>query len=135
MDDFTARVETALRGHLARARERCRALVQRYGLREWPRALERRRAAAAAAEARLQAALVERLTARRTRLLGYGDRLRALSPRLVLERGYCLARRPDGTLVRSAERLALGELLALEFARGEADARIEGLRPGGRNGG
>jgi exodeoxyribonuclease VII large subunit len=135
VDDFTARLETALRGHLARARERCRALVQRYGLREWPRALERRRAEAAAAEARLQAALIERLTARRTQLLGYGDRLRALSPRLVLERGYCLARRPDGTLVRGVEGLALGELLELEFARGEADARIEGLRPGGRDGG
>ena len=135
VDDFTARLETALRGHLVRARERCRALVQRYGLREWPRALQRWRAAAATAETRLQAALIERLTAQRTRLLGYGDRLRALSPRLVLERGYCLARRPDGTLVRSVEGLAVGELLALEFARGEADARIEGLRPGGRDGG
>jgi len=108
VDDFTARLETAL---------------------------QRWRAAAATAETRLQAALIERLTAQRTRLLGYGDRLRALSPRLVLERGYCLARRPDGTLVRSVEGLAVGELLALEFARGEADARIEGLRPGGRDGG
>src|SRR5439155_844154 len=75
------------------------------------------------------------LEARRARLAGPGDRLRALSPRLVLERGYCLARRGDGTLVRNAAGLAVGERLALEFARGEADARIEAVRPGGRDGG
>ncbi len=135
IDDFIARIAAALGGRLGRARDRLLALLQRYGLREWPRAIERRREQAAAARARLIAALVEPMNARRTRLVGYQDRLRALSPRLVLERGYCLARRPDGTLVRSAAGLAVGELLGLEFARGEADARIEAVRPGGRDAG
>jgi exodeoxyribonuclease VII large subunit len=135
IDDFVARLAAALGGRLERARDRLGALLQRYGLREWPRAIERRREQAAEARARLLAALVEPMNARRTRLLGYQDRLRALSPRLVLERGYCLARRADGTLVRSALGLATGELLGLEFARGEADARIEAVRPGGRNAG
>jgi exonuclease VII large subunit len=49
----------------------------------------------------------------------------------VLERGYCLARAADGTLVRGSERLSVGERLTLEFARGEADARIEQIRRGG----
>ncbi len=133
VDDFVARLVVALGGRLTRARDRLLGLVQRYGLREWPREIGRRREQAAWARARLGAVLIERMSVQRTRLVGYGDRLRALSPRLVLERGYCLARGPDGTLVRSATGLAVGERLSLEFARGEADARIEAVRPGGRH--
>ena len=133
IDDLLARLETALEGRLARARERLVALVHRYGLREWPRLLALRREEAGAVGERLAAALIDGMNVRRTRLLAYGDRLRALSPRLVLERGYCLARRPDGSLVRVADGLAIGERLELEFARGEADARIEAVRPGGRD--
>jgi len=48
----------------------------------------------------------------------------------VLERGYCLARAADGSLVRVASDLAAGQLVNLEFGRGEADARIEVVRPG-----
>ena len=134
IDDFLARLEMALAGRLDRSRDRLRGLVQRYGLREWPRTLALKREQAALALGRLTAALVEPMNARRTRLVGYGDRLRALSPRLVLERGYCLVRGPDGTLVRSTDGLAVGALLELEFARGEVDARVEAVRPGGRDG-
>ena len=62
------------------------------------------------------------------------DQLRALSPRLVLDRGYCLARGADGNVLRSAASLTVGERVALEFARGGADARIETVRPGGAHG-
>jgi exonuclease VII large subunit len=52
----------------------------------------------------------------------------------VLERGYCLVRAPDGTFIRAAGALAVGEMLTIEFARGEADARVERVRPGGTDG-
>ncbi len=135
VDDLAARLGVALRARLERARERLLALARRYGLREWPREIGRRREQLVRVAGRLAAAWLATLEARRARLAGPGDRLRALSPRLVLERGYCLARRGDGTLVRNAAGLAVGERLALEFARGEADARIEAVRPGGRDGG
>ena len=135
VDDLLARVGAALRARLERTRARLRALAQRYGLREWPRDLARRRDQAGRGRARLGAALIQAVHARRQRLVGYADRLRALSPRRVLERGYCLARLADGRLVRAADGLAPGDLLALEFARGEADARIEAVRPGGKHGG
>jgi exodeoxyribonuclease VII large subunit len=82
----------------------------------------------------LDAAAVQAALARRTRFTALADRLRALSPRLVLERGYCLVRAPDGTFVRAAGALAVGERLTIEFARGEADARVEDVRPGGHDG-
>ncbi|MBI3540365.1 MAG: exodeoxyribonuclease VII large subunit, partial [Candidatus Eisenbacteria bacterium] len=71
--------------------------------------------------------------ARRLRLAGHDDRLRALSPRRVMERGYCLVRRPDGTLLRVAAELAVNDPVTIEFARGEADARVESVRPGGND--
>jgi len=134
VDDFRARIESGARGRLRGARQRIESVAQRYGLRGWPSRLAERRLRARHGGERLRGALARGVHARRVRLESYGHRLRALSPRLVLERGYCLARRPDGTLVRVAEGLVVGERIALEFARGEADARIEQVRPGGTDG-
>jgi exodeoxyribonuclease VII large subunit len=83
---------------------------------------------------RMASGLAVGLEARRVRLTGLGDRLRALSPRLVLERGFCIVRAADGRLVRAASTLAPGERVAIEFARGDAEALIERVRSGGENG-
>ena len=115
---------------LSGARIRLQHVQSRYGLRAWPRALAERRDAATEAMLRLSALALETVEGRRLRLAGYQDRLRALSPRRVLERGYCLVRRPDGTLLRVAADLAAGDSITVEFARGEADARVESVRAG-----
>ena len=66
----------------------------------------------------------------RQHLDGCRARLRALSPRSVMDRGYCLVRAANGTLLRSADALGPGDDLTIEFARGEADARVTAVRPG-----
>jgi len=131
VDELLDRLEDAVRSALERAREWLEQIASRYGLREWPRLLEARRAELDDIREQLDAAAVQAALARRTRALALADRLRALSPRLVLERGYCLVRAPDGSLVRAAGGLTVGEMLTVEFARGEADARVERVRPGG----
>jgi exodeoxyribonuclease VII large subunit len=134
IDDALARLAFAARRALHAAAERLQAVRMRYGLREWPRALAEHRTRSAGLAARLAAAFSDGLEARRTRLTGFDHRLRALSPRLVLERGFCIVRAADGRLVRAAATLAAGERVAIEFARGDADARIEAVRPGGEHG-
>ncbi len=134
VDDLVERLRAVIHALVRGAREWLEDIRARYGLREWPRTLAVRRDELAAARERLDGVVVQAVLARRTRLNGCDDRLRALSPRLVLERGYCLARRPDGTLLRSAETLAVGDPIQVEFARGEADARVEAVRPGGKDG-
>ena len=47
----------------------------------------------------------------------------------MLERGYSIVRRADGSIVRAAADVRLGEALGLEFARGNARARVEGMEP------
>ena len=130
VDDLLERLGVRLRDAVDGARGRLAAVQTRYGLREWPRSLTIRREAMTAIAARMIAAAVDAMHARRIRLAGYADRLRALSPRQVMERGYCLVRRRDGTLLRVAADLGVGDPVTIEFVRGEADARVEAVRPG-----
>ena len=60
--------------------------------------------------------------------------LQALSPQHVLERGFSLVHRADGSLVRRLGDLSSGERIAIALADGEARAQILELRPlaGGR---
>jgi len=52
--------------------------------------------------------------------------LQALSPLAVLQRGYSITRRvSDGTIVRDAEGLIVGEPLLLTFANGAARVRVD----------
>jgi exodeoxyribonuclease VII large subunit len=70
---------------------------------------------------RAPALLVER---RRASLAQAGGRLRALSPRSTLERGYAIVRR-DGGLLRSATAVSPGDAIAVEVADGSFGARVE----------
>ena len=128
------RMERRIRWQMADARARLTRARDAYGLRAWPRRLIERREQVAALVARLAPASIESVASRRRRVGAFEDRLRALSPRLVMERGYCLVRGSDGTLRRSAQGLAVGERLTVEFARGEADARVEAVRAGEEHG-
>jgi exodeoxyribonuclease VII large subunit len=49
-----------------------------------------------------------------------------LDPAAVLERGYSIVQRKGGDVVRDSSVLAVGETVALRFARGRAQARIDG---------
>ena len=47
-----------------------------------------------------------------------------LNPQAVLERGYAIVTTADGAIVDTSARLAVGDDIALEFARGTAGAKI-----------
>jgi exonuclease VII large subunit len=46
----------------------------------------------------------------------------------VLERGYAIVARGDGTFVTDARQVAIGDPVALTFARGGAAATVESVR-------
>ena len=48
-----------------------------------------------------------------------------LDPAAVLERGYAIARTPDGGVVRTSAGLRAGDPLEISFARGAASVRVE----------
>ncbi len=60
----------------------------------------------------------------RTRYSRAGDRLLALSPLAVLERGYALVYDGHGSLIKTSQSLQADELLRLRFAHGQAHAKV-----------
>jgi exodeoxyribonuclease VII large subunit len=134
-DDLRDRLDAGVRALLAAVRERILRSRSAFGLREaLPRRVAEARAGLVRSRRALENAIVERMHDRRRHALSLADRLRALSPKLVLERGYAIVHGPGGAFVRSAEALASGDAVTLEFARGEADATVTRIRKGGQDG-
>jgi exodeoxyribonuclease VII large subunit len=75
-------------------------------------------------DARLAGALDRRREHAATRFAALSAKLDALSPLAVLERGYSLVSRADGSFVRAASEIAAGDDLDLRFRRGRARARV-----------
>jgi exodeoxyribonuclease VII large subunit len=57
--------------------------------------------------------------------------LRALSPQRTLERGYAIAQRADGSILRASAAQS-GDVFSLTLADGELDATVAASRPGAR---
>jgi len=120
------------RGRLARALER---IVERAAAR-FARSSDALHAQAparrlAAARERLDRALraLSRSAGLRVRddaarLAAAAARLDALSPLAVLARGYAIVRRGDGTVVRAADQVRVGDALAIHLGSGEIDAAV-----------
>ena len=63
-------------------------------------------------------------------LAAAADALRALSPGATLERGYAIARLPEGGLVRDPAQAPAGSGLLVSVARGTLRTRVEEATPG-----
>ncbi len=77
---------------------------------------------------RLQTAVRVRLVQKRRAYEAAAGTLSALSPLRVLERGYAIARGPDGEVLSDAEQLAPGAKLEVLLSRGALDCRVESVR-------
>jgi exodeoxyribonuclease VII large subunit len=70
------------------------------------------------------------LERRRLGVVALHDALRALGPLATLDRGYAVARRADGMIVRDPTELSVGDDLEVIVARGAVDTRVTTVRPG-----
>jgi exodeoxyribonuclease VII large subunit len=126
-DELFMRLERALVSRHRRARaqfETSRARVGRLAADSVARRSERLRGLAVD----LDRAAAARVHDSETRLAAVGAKLSALSPLAVLDRGYSLASRSDGRLVRDAAEIEPGDALDLRFARGRASTRVIEVR-------
>jgi exodeoxyribonuclease VII large subunit len=120
-----ARLARGLSGTVVRRRGRVEE-----GLARLRRVLERRlappRQTVDLAVGRLERGLRQTLQRRRVRLAGLAARLHALSPLAILERGYSVARAPDGTLLRRVEDFPAGRSFLLRVTDGTVRADAAG---------
>lgn len=128
VDRSVERAVAAQRVRLAGARAGLVELEKRL-VRETP---EPRIAAARSSvhhwEERLHDASHRLLKTRRTALDGLVARLKSVSPRAVLERGYAIARTVDGRVLRDADGCSVGDAVEVTLARGQIDCRIRGIK-------
>jgi exodeoxyribonuclease VII large subunit len=72
---------------------------------------------------RAEATLEHRLRVQRTQLEGLDQRLAALNPLSVLNRGYAIVSQPDGSVVRSVAQVKAGDELNVRVGDGEFGVR------------
>jgi exodeoxyribonuclease VII large subunit len=91
------------------------------------RTLEREQRALAQTHERLRRAPLLLVERRRAALEQTAGRLRALSPRATLERGYAIVR-SEGVILRDTEGLSGGDQVDVELGQGGFGARVEETR-------
>jgi exodeoxyribonuclease VII large subunit len=69
--------------------------------------------------------VLERLQSRLTRAEAH---ISSLNPQLMLERGYSITQTADGSIVRDADVLAVGEEIGVKFARGSVQTAVTGKK-------
>ncbi len=90
-----------------------------------PRRIEHAHAESRGGGERIARSVPRRLGAAQRALDASEARVRALDPRRVLERGYSITRRADGTIAKRAAELGVGSVLVTELAAGEVTSRVE----------
>jgi exodeoxyribonuclease VII large subunit len=71
-----------------------------------------------------QLALTHHLQLQRAQMAGLRSRLQALNPLAVLERGFAVVSRPDGSLVRSVSQVKVGAEIQVQVADGKFSADV-----------
>jgi exodeoxyribonuclease VII large subunit len=124
------RLASSLRSRSAEARARLRTLAQHRVLRRPYEQLQTLARRLDEMDLKARQSLDRQMRRARERLAWLAARTHALSPLAVLSRGYSLTERAaDGTLLRDASVLNVGERIETRFAVGRTVSRIEQILP------
>ena len=134
VDELRFRLETAWNRNRTRAEQRCALLEENLRRQDVGRLLAQRREHLGTLRLRLQQSGTVQLERARRSSRSAWERLQALSPLAVLDRGYALVYGGQNLggqnvgnqnmLVKDASQLHPDEILHLRFARGSARARV-----------
>jgi exodeoxyribonuclease VII large subunit len=130
LDRAVKAMEAAVDADLLRARSRVAGIETRlsgFAPGRWVREMATR---LAGLEDRLVASTRAGVEGRRRQAALQQAQLRALSPLAVLGRGYAIARKPSGELVRDARQCAVGDDLGVTLARGGLECRVSSVTGG-----
>jgi len=124
LQELRVRMDTALLGRVAWAKEEIISLRDRLRPQRFLRRLDDRKTATADLADRLERGLHTRLERDRLLLAELRAALVGRSPRAVLARGYCIAEK-DGRVVRGAENIRKEDRLKLRFYDGSSTVTVE----------
>jgi exodeoxyribonuclease VII large subunit len=127
LDDLEQRLAAAMRTSLRHERARVSEIVSRLVHRSPAQRVRENQLQHSALAARLQHAILKRLGRSDQQLKLAVRSLDAYSPLSVLTRGYAVVKRSaDGTVIRDADTVSVGEEIRTQLARGLLTARVTG---------
>jgi exodeoxyribonuclease VII large subunit len=124
LQELRVRMDTALLGRVAWAKDEICGLRDRLRPQRFLRRLDERKTATADLSDRLERGLSTRLERDRLLLAELRAALEGRSPRAVLARGYCVAEK-DGRVVRGTGSLRKQDQLRLRFYDGSSEVTVE----------
>jgi exodeoxyribonuclease VII large subunit len=128
MDEAMLRMAASVRKRIDGRRRLTAELERRLAIAD-PRArLEADRARLKELAGRLASAMRADTTRRRRAFENAAGRLDAMSPLKVLDRGYAIARTPEGEVITRADQAKAGDPLEVRVAKGTLDVRVEHVK-------
>ncbi len=133
LDELSGRLQAAFQRQFARERERLDWRTQRLYANSPAILLQERRQHVAQLQQRLCSAAKSLVRTRAMQAGAFNDRLNALNPAAVLQRGYSIARRrSDKCIIRDAAEVETGEILEILLARGKLTSLVKGKQEDGQ---
>ncbi len=110
---------------ISQKRERLHHLGQSYSFRRVISRISDERQRVDDLSHRLDDGLMRRFRQAKNNLNSMRNQLEALSPEAVMNRGFCIAKMKDGSIIRNADKINVGDCVNLRFKRGRASSVIE----------
>ncbi|MDP6357655.1 MAG: exodeoxyribonuclease VII large subunit [Planctomycetota bacterium] len=127
LEDFQGVFRRALQNRLDVDRLRLKACSESYAMRQPVELVRQKQQRLDELIERLGLRMRERVTHARDELHRLAGMLDTLSPLRVMQRGYSVARRQDGTVIQQTEDTAPGELMETILSKGRIKSRVESL--------
>jgi exodeoxyribonuclease VII large subunit len=122
-------LQAALRQHLAAAQNRLQLLQNRCRQLRLDRQVRQEMQEIAALQQNLVRATKQRLEKEIQHWDFLGQKLAAIDPKAVLQRGYAVVRKENGAIARSTADLSLGQELNVQLGQGQVNAKITDILP------
>ena len=132
LDSMNAAMATALNRQLKAARQHLNVLSQSAALQSPMGYLEQRRKSLTLLQNRLVAAENQMISRNNQRFIALTAKLDAMSPLKVLTRGYAMAQKDDGEVVRSVTQLNTADSIHVAFSDGSISATVTDVKENGK---
>ena len=131
LDSMSAAMAGSLQRQIKAARKHYEILAQSPALRSPVNYLNQRRQSLELLRNRLIAAQSQNIQRKKQRYIMAVSKLDAMSPLKVLTRGYAMAQRDDGEVVRSVSQVKCGDTIHVSFSDGNLSATVTDVKENG----
>ena len=128
IDGFSAAMATSLHRQIKAGRQHLKALADSSALRSPTGYLEQRRQNVTLLKNRLLSAQIQSIDRKKQRFVEQTAKLDAMSPLKVLTRGYAMAQKKDGTVLRSVKQLDIADEIAITVGDGKVSAMVTDIK-------